>query len=87
MPPEFQADLAALDQMEDEALWRIARSHKTTTEMARYTLLLEQNQEQVLSEAEKQELHELRTQSDRLMLLKAQAAALLRWRGYNVPPI
>jgi hypothetical protein len=27
-PAEFQADLAALDRLDDKALWRIARSRK-----------------------------------------------------------
>ena len=29
VPDEFQVDLAALDRMEDEALWKIAQSRKT----------------------------------------------------------
>ncbi len=35
-PAEFQADLAALDRLGDEALWRIARSRKTEADMERY---------------------------------------------------
>ncbi|MGA7952941.1 MAG: hypothetical protein WCA07_05400 [Gloeobacterales cyanobacterium] len=85
VPDEFQVALAALDRLEDEALWKIARSHKSATEMERYSLLLERNQEGRLTDAERAELTALRAESDRFMLLKAQAAALLHWRGYQIP--
>jgi hypothetical protein len=91
VPDEFQVDLAALDRLEDEALWKIAQSHKSAAEMERYSLLLERsrlcrrNQEGMLTDTERAELTALRAESDRFMLLKAQAAALLRWRGYQIP--
>ncbi|MEW6496289.1 MAG: hypothetical protein AB1589_27770 [Cyanobacteriota bacterium] len=74
---EFQVDLAALDRMEDEALWKIAQSRKTVAEMERYNILLERNQEGTLTDAEPAELTALRTEADGYMLRKAQAAALL----------
>ena len=37
-PAEFQADLAALDRLDDEALWRIARSRMTEADMERYCI-------------------------------------------------
>jgi hypothetical protein len=91
VPDEFQVDLAALDRLEDEALWKIAQSHKSATEMERYSLLLERsrlgrrNQEGMLTDTERAELTALRAENDRFMLLKAQAAALLHWRGYQIP--
>lgn len=85
VPPEFQADLAALDKLDDNTLWQIARSHKTAAEMERYNTLLEGNSSQTLTEAERLELMALRQEADRFMLLKAQASVLLRWRGHRVP--
>lgn len=85
-PTEFQADLAALDRLEDEALWRIARSRKTEADMERYQELLDKNANDLLSVDERDELTELRVEFDRFMLCKVHAAALLRWRGYQVPP-
>ncbi len=85
VPDEFQVALAALDRLEDEALWKIARSHKSATEMERYSLLLDRNQEGMLTNAERAEMTALRAESDRFMLLKAHAAALLHWRGYQIP--
>ncbi len=85
-PAEFQADLAALEQMEDAALWQIARSLQTEDEMLRYQSLLEKNAAEPLTLAERAELTDLRTTADRFMLRKAQAAAILRWRGHQLPP-
>jgi hypothetical protein len=85
VPDEFQVDLAALDRLEDEALWRIAQSRKSVVEMERYSVLLDHNQEGILTDTERAELTALRAESDRFMLLKAQAAALLHWRGYQIP--
>ena len=84
-PDEFQADLAALDRLEDEALWKVATGHKTEEEMARHFELLERNKEHTLTPAEQMELAELRSQADLFMLRKAHAAALLHWRGHRVP--
>ena len=82
-PAEFQADLAALDRLDDEVLWRIARSRKTEADMERYQELLDKNANGALSAEERDELVRSRVESDRFMLCKAHAAALLRWRGYN----
>ncbi len=86
VPEAFQADLVALEQLDDASLWAIAKGHQPTTEITRYDQLLDRNREGVLTDAERLELTTLRTQANRFMLRKAQAAALLRWRGYQVPP-
>ena len=85
-PAEFQADLAALDRLDDDTLWHIARRRQTVAEMVRYQELLEKNANVTLSDAERAELTQLRTAADRFMLQKVQAAALLRWRGHHIPP-
>ncbi len=86
VPDEFTADLAALDRMEDEALWKIATSKKTQADMVRYDELLERNQSNTITPDEKIELMMLRTEADRFMLVKSHAVVLLRWRGYNNIP-
>ena len=83
-PAAFQADLAALDRLDDEALWRTVRSRRTDT--GRMEELLEKNANDQLTQAERAELTHLRTEADGLMLRKAHAAALLRWRGHTLPP-
>jgi hypothetical protein len=85
VPEAFQADLAALDRLDDAALWAISRGHQSSTEMTRYDELLDQNQEAGLSDVEKLELTKLRQSADAFMLRKAHAVVLLRWRGHLVP--
>jgi hypothetical protein len=84
VPAEFQLDLAALDKMDDEALWKIAKS-RMTADYPRRDELLDRNAEGRLSPAERVELDRLRHEEDVFMLRKAHAAALLRWRGHTVP--
>jgi hypothetical protein len=86
VPAEFQTDLAALDRLDDKALWQIARSQQSEAEMDRYEDLLHKNANDALTPAERDELTRLRREADRFMLRKAHAAALLRWRGHQLPP-
>lgn len=87
-PAEFQADLAGMDRLEDNTLWPIAHSKKEPASLLRYDELLARNQDNLLTDTEKQELRQLRTEADRFMLRKAHAAALLHWRGYrNIRPL
>lgn len=87
VPEEFQADIAALDKLDDNTLWKIVNSRKTAGEMERYDTLLERNSNGTLTEAERLELMALRQEADLFMLRKAQAAVLLRWRGHLVPTL
>ena len=84
VPEEFQTDLASLDRLDDNSLWQIANSKKTSLEMERYDFLLSKQQNTELTASEKLELEQFRTDSDRFMLRKSQAAAILKWRGHNV---
>jgi hypothetical protein len=84
-PEEYQSDLATLDRLEDEALWKIARAQKNRADMSRYDELLDKNKEQVLDDSEQVELLNLREESERFMLRKAHAASILQWRGNRVP--
>lgn len=85
-PAEFQADLAALDRLDDSALWRIARSSQLTEDMTRYQELLDKNANGLLTPSERVELSHLRKAADRFLLRKAYAVDLLRWRGHAIPP-
>lgn len=86
-PAEFQADLAALDRLNDDALWRIARSQRSDADAALLQKLLEKNAADALTAAEQLELAAQVAEADRFMLRKAHAAALLQWRGHAVPPL
>lgn len=83
-PASYQADLAALDRLDDDTLWPVVRRRTSAETMARYQELLDKNAEETLTAAEREDLTRLRMEAERLMLCKAHAAALLRWRGYAV---
>ncbi len=84
-PAFFQADLAALDRLDDDYLWRITRSTQLNQIWSRYHELLDKNANGTITASEQAELERLRTEADRFVLRKAHAAALLRWRGHQVP--
>jgi hypothetical protein len=84
-PAEFQADLAVLDRLDDASLWRIARSRQTEAAMQRYQELLDKKANDTISTVEREELAQLRLEADRQMLHKVHAAALLQWRGHQIP--
>ena len=52
VPSEFQADIAALDRLDDKALWRAARQKHTEAEMKIYQELLDKNSDGTISEAD-----------------------------------
>lgn len=85
VPPEFQSDLAQMDRLSDDDLWQIVRLQQSAAEVARYDELLARNQAGPLTDPERVQLDDVRRASERLMLRKAHAAALLRWRGHSVP--
>ncbi len=87
LPPELQAELDALAQMSDDELWKIARSTFPTDQRRQYDSLLEKNSAGTLTPAEREQLKELRLESERLMLQKAYAYALLKWRGHILPAL
>lgn len=84
-PAAFQAELRALEELSDEALWDLWHSSVKEPVAVRHRQLLKRNAEETLSPEERQELRQLRDEADRLLLRKAHAAALLRWRGHCVP--
>jgi hypothetical protein len=86
VPQDAQAELAAFRQLSNEALWTIAREQIASDLRERATLLLALNKRLALTAAEETELDQLLQSADRVMLRKAEAAALLTQRGYKVTP-
>jgi hypothetical protein len=84
VPDEFQADLASLDRLDDQALWQVSQSHKSQSEQERYEFLLDKQQDGELDASEKLELNTLRREADLFMLRKAQSVAILKWRGKSI---
>lgn len=85
-PLEIQEELLQMQIWNDEELLAIANSQITSEQQKRHTELLEKNSTvEELNKSERQELSELRIKADRLMLQKAYAWSVLRWRGHKVP--
>ncbi len=80
--PDEQAELDALHHLSDDALWTIAREQMPEDVQARAHALMDKNTRGTIGDDERVELDGLVERADRLMLRKAEAAALLRERGY-----
>lgn len=87
LPPELQAELDMLAQQSDAELWSVARRTVAAGRRRTYDRLLEKNGAGTLTMGEREQLKEVREESERLMLQKAHAYALLRWRGHVLPAL
>ncbi len=86
-PLEVQADLLAMQQWSIDQLLATAHEQVAIEQQNRHFALLEKNQEGNLTLGEQEELANLRLSADRLMVRRAYAWAVLRWRGYRIPPL
>ncbi len=87
-PFSMQAGLQAMQTLSIEELLKIAQSQVPTTQQQRHLVLLEdQQQSDSMAPDERQELRKLGIAADQIMLKKAYAWALLRWRGYRIPTL
>ncbi len=84
LPDDMQADFALLQNADSATLWRIAQESLPPAQRKRHESLLERNREQQLSELEAAELARLRMITDRFVLRRSYALALLKWRGHTI---
>ena len=84
-PLELQGELMAMQELTIEELLTITQSQIPESQQELHLQLLEKNQNNQLSESDKLLLKSLRVSADYLMLKKAYAYALLRWKGYTLP--
>jgi hypothetical protein len=80
--PEDQAELDALHHLSDDALWTIAREQVPEDAQARAHILMDKNSHGTITDAEAAELEKLVQRADRVMLRKAEAATILKKRGF-----
>ena len=86
-PLEMQIELLSMQRLAANELYPIAHSQLPAEIQERHLALLERMQDEVVSPNERKEVEQLRLAADRLMVQKAYAWALLRWRGYPVPTL
>jgi hypothetical protein len=84
LPAELEAAICPLIVLDDAALWQAARSHFPTDAAQQLEELHLKRQRAGLTEAEAQTAAALVRQYERAMLVRAQAAALLKQRGHDV---
>jgi hypothetical protein len=84
LPSDLAEASAALTLLDDQALWRAARSRLAADMATQLEDLHLKRQREGLTESEAQNLAHLVRQYERAMLVRAQAAALLRQRGHDV---
>jgi plasmid stability protein len=84
LPDDLEQAIAQLLYLDDTALWQAGRSKMASDAVERLSELNAKHQREGLTEAEQQESEWLERQYERSMLVRAQAAALLKQRGHDV---
>jgi hypothetical protein len=87
LPPDVMQHLVALESLDDQALWRVMLETVPLDQQHQLHDMLLRNQAGVLTESEHEQLAVLQQQADLVMLRKARAAVLLRFRGKRVPTL
>jgi hypothetical protein len=87
LSPEMRENLTGLELLDDDALWQVMLETVPEPTQRKLRRLLARNQTSALSPAEQMRLDELQQAADLVMLRKARAAVLLRFRGRRVPTL
>ncbi|HXH13077.1 MAG TPA: hypothetical protein VNP04_25310 [Alphaproteobacteria bacterium] len=87
LPPPVVENLTAVESLDDQALWAVMLETVPHDLQRRLHDLLARHQEGTLTDAEREQLAIMQQQADLVMLRKARAAALLRFRGKRVPTL
>jgi hypothetical protein len=87
LPPPIVENLTALESLNDQALWQVMLETVPLDQQHRLHDLLARHQAGRLTDVECEQLAMLQQQADLVMLRKARAAALLRFRGKRVPTL
>ncbi len=71
--------------LDNEALWAIVSESLLPQQARRHQHLLRKARDRMLTVAEQAELAALRDMTDRFVLRRSYALALLKWRGHRLP--
>lgn len=86
LPPQLQAELLEMTSLSDEALQAATKPSLSPAEEVRLRQLNHTAGERRLSEVEERELDDLLEAYQRSVLKRARALAILKLRGYPIPP-
>ena len=84
LPLDVESELGAFASLSDTVLWLIARSTLTKTQQSELAQLNHKAQQRSLTERERIRQQKLGDAYDRVLVRRAQAAALLKSRGYDL---
>ena len=87
LPSDLMPQLVALESLDDQTLWRVMLESVPLNQQHRLHDLLLRNQAGILTDPEREQLALLQQQADLVMLRKARAAVLLRFRGKRIPTL
>ena len=87
LSPELIAKLEELETLDDERLRQVLLESVTPATQKSIARLLRRQQSSSLIEAEENQLSQLQEEADLVMLRKARAAVLLRFRGHRLPTL
>ncbi len=85
MTSPFKGELRELETMSDDELVELTEKELSIAQQKKYARLLCQNSQGTITPKGEQELEALQTEADRLMLMRAYAYNLLKWRGHSIP--
>jgi hypothetical protein len=83
----FKRELIRLEALDDNALRRVMLEMVPTDLQQEINDLLEHNQAGMITPSERERLTVLQEKADQVMLRKARAAVLLRFRGQRLPTL
>ncbi len=86
LTPALRNALLALESLSDDELQQVAQATIPNIEYERLTTLRDVQRERSLTTDEQTDLDQLMQDADILVLKKAYAAVLLKWRGRDLPP-
>lgn|SRR5574341_475944 len=87
LPSALIAELGGLETLDDDALWQVMLSRLPADRQRKLSRLLRKNKTGKMTAADRAELAALQSDADRIMLRKARAAVLLRFRGRRLPTL
>lgn len=85
LPSPLHEELKTLENLDDDALWKVAQSQLLPARQRLYSRLLTKNSQGTITAREKKILEALGEEARRLTLKKAHAYMLLKWRGHRIP--
>ncbi len=85
LPEDLANTLAGLEELDNAALQLVMREQVRAEVQDEMQQLLEHLQAGQASDVDLDRLHELRIRADSVMLRKARAAVILRFRGERIP--